>query len=67
MILTKIVDIPVKNSTVELPGDAMAWMDSFLPFFGYFSYEGSLTTEPCDEVVNWIVMKNKIGISAAQV
>jgi carbonic anhydrase len=67
MVLTKIVDIPRKNNIVELPEDAMAWMDSFLPFFGYSNYEGSLTTEPCDEVVNWIVMKNKIGISAAQV
>jgi carbonic anhydrase len=57
----------MKDDEVELPEDAMAWMDSFLPFFGYSNYEGSLTTEPCAEVVNWIVMKTKLGISAAQV
>jgi carbonic anhydrase len=61
------VDIPNKDNTVELPEDAMAWMDSVLPFFRYSNYPGSLTTEPCTEVVNWIVVKNKLGFSAAQV
>jgi carbonic anhydrase len=34
---------------------------------GYFSFEGSLTTPPCSEVVRWYVLKTPIGVSKAQV
>ena len=33
----------------------------------YYNYNGSLTTPPCSEVVNWYVLKNKITASAAQI
>lgn len=33
----------------------------------YFTYEGSLTTPPCSEVVNWIVMENKVEATAAEI
>lgn len=32
----------------------------------YYRYSGSLTTPPCDEIVNWIVYKDKLKISLAQ-
>jgi len=34
---------------------------------GYFTFMGSLTTPPCTENVLWIVMKNPIYVSTAQV
>ena len=33
----------------------------------YYNYNGSLTTPPCSEVVNWYVLKNTITASASQI
>ncbi len=33
----------------------------------YYHYSGSLTTPPCSEGVNWMVLKNTVDVSAAQV
>jgi carbonic anhydrase len=33
----------------------------------YFTYMGSLTTPPCSENVLWLVLKNPIYVSEAQV
>ncbi len=33
----------------------------------YYSYRGSLTTPPCSELVNWIIMENKVSASAEQI
>lgn len=33
----------------------------------YFYYKGSLTTPPCSEIVNWIVLKNPIEASKEQI
>lgn len=33
----------------------------------YYNYSGSLTTPPCTEGVNWMVMANPVEISSAQV
>lgn len=34
---------------------------------GFFRYEGSLTTPPCSETVNWVVLTQPITVSAAQI
>lgn len=33
----------------------------------YYTYEGSLTTPPCSEIVDWYVMRKSVGISKQQV
>lgn len=66
-MLSKLTEITEKNSTVALNEDAMSWMTEIMQFFNYYNYSGSLTTAPCSEVVSWLVMKKKIGVSAAQV
>ncbi len=33
----------------------------------YFRYNGSLTTPPCSEIVNWVVYKEPIQVSDAQI
>jgi carbonic anhydrase len=40
---------------------------ALLPAGGCFRYEGSLTTPPCSESVDWIVMSKPIRASSEQV
>ena len=34
---------------------------------GYYRYEGSLTTPPCSEVVNWLVLREPIQVAQADI
>ncbi|MEX8517628.1 MAG: carbonic anhydrase [Leptothrix sp. (in: b-proteobacteria)] len=34
---------------------------------GYYNFEGSLTTPPCSEGVNWMVLKTPVKLSALQI
>lgn len=52
--------ITVDNLTVDL--------DDMLPAkLGYYAFEGSLTTPPCSEGVNWMVVKQPITLGKEQI
>jgi len=41
---------------------------AFLPSdSGFYRYEGSLTTPPCSEIVNWVVMRKPVTASPEQI
>jgi len=66
-IISNLANIQNWNDTVSLPTDALNWAEEVISYFNYYTYLGSLTTTPCSEVVTWIVLKKKMGISANQV
>jgi len=55
-----------EGEPATIPGAAVD-ATGFLPSDrAYYRYEGSLTTPPCTEGVNWVLMKNPIQASEAQ-
>lgn len=42
-------------------------LDSLPENRAFYTYQGSLTTPPCSETVNWLVMKTPLTVSKAQV
>ena len=56
------------GESVNLSSDNSVLAYSFLPKKqDYYRFSGSLTTPPCSEGVRWLVMKNPIEASAAQI
>jgi len=41
-------------------------IDVFEPYSGFYHYKGSLTTPDCFEIVNWIVVKDHVTLTPAQ-
>lgn len=62
-----IHNLPVEKSDVKDVGVTIN-ASEFLPTLQTtFRYSGSLTTPPCSEEVNWLVMTNPIELSAEQI
>ena len=57
-------------ATVGPPAPAGGPLDlkALLPErLGYYTYQGSLTTPPCSEVVRWLLLDTPVELSAAQI
>ena len=61
-------NLPAKESAaVTVPG-VMIDADDLIPAdHEYWNYHGSLTTPPCSEGVNWLLMTNPLEMSEAQI
>ena len=57
----------VDGEVVSLGFEGQALADLLPRSKDFVTYEGSLTTPPCAEVVSWIVLKEKAAISERQI
>lgn len=57
---------PQQEGAIVVPGLSMNAMDFLPKDLSYYHYTGSLTTPPCTEGVNWIVLKEPIEASSEQ-
>lgn len=57
---------PKEEGVIVVPGLSMNAMDFLPKDLSYYHYTGSLTTPPCTEGVNWIVLKQPIEASSDQ-
>lgn len=65
-IISNLWQISNPSSEVGIPPFPLEWI--FVPFDrDYYTYSGSLSQPPCNEVVTWIIQKEPIVISALQV
>ncbi len=53
--------------TNQVPGVKINAADLLPPDMTYFNFSGSLTTPPCSEGVNWIVLATPQSVSTEQV
>lgn len=60
--------LPVDGGSERTVGEMKVNAANLLPqSFGYYTFEGSLTTPPCSEGVKWFVLKTPLEISSQQV
>ncbi len=60
-------DLPADKEATHSDGNTVNAGAMIPETGGYFTYSGSLTTPPCSEIVTWVVMKQPIEASAAQI
>lgn len=60
-------NMPATTGEVTIAGKSVNALTLWPKEREYFSYSGSLTTPPCSEGVNWMVMDDAIGVSKKQI
>ena len=59
--------LPADVGAPEATGEPLA-LDTLLPEAqGYYTYQGSLTTPPCSEVVRWLLLDTPLELSTEQI
>ncbi|HRH15079.1 MAG TPA: carbonic anhydrase family protein [Azonexus sp.] len=67
MLATLLPTVPLLANGDHALSDVRLGAASLVPArHGYYSYDGSLTGPPCTEDVTWLVMKEPLELSAAQ-
>jgi carbonic anhydrase len=60
--------MPLEKNEDVAPPSVVVDPASFLPADrAYYTYMGSLTTPPCTENVQWLVMRQPVQVSAEQI
>lgn len=59
--------LPLENGETKIINQRLDLTDLFPDVTDFYSYNGSLTTPPCSENVNWVIFKNPIIISLEEV
>jgi carbonic anhydrase len=61
-------NLPKQEGAEQRHGDVRINAADLLPSDrGYYTFEGSLTTPPCTEHVTWLVLKQPLTVSAAEI
>ena len=60
-------NLPAETSDPDAMGMSMNGANMLPESTTFFTYNGSLTTPPCTEIVRWLVMTEPVTISAAEV
>ena len=65
---SKVVATMPAHEGAPIKADAAIDANRLLPArHGYYQYAGSLTTPPCSEVVNWLLLREPIQVAAADI
>ncbi|CAH0559002.1 unnamed protein product [Brassicogethes aeneus] len=66
-LATAVQEIVKINTTTKVPSDCLTWIKEEAQCKGYYTYQGSLTTEPYFESVTWILYPTPIHVNRKQV
>ena len=59
--------LPAEAGEPEARGDALSLATLLPQSRTFYTYQGSLTTPPCSEIVRWLLLDTPIELSAAQI
>ena len=60
-------DMPSEAGGSAALAEALSLVDLLPAARGFYTYQGSLTTPPCSEIVRWLVFDEAVLVSAAQI